>query len=272
MLAYLPSQASFRANSKSHTKPFWDDSFGSEWTGEWTDWLGWFLSEKSHHFVKRLWLSQSWPSPRHFTASLPRLICELAGLVLFVAPDLLAFAWQQFPCHFTASLPRLICELAGLALFVTPDLWAFSHHSFFVTPLLHCWDSFVMVEVIVPTCNTTWPKKCLPDKAAIAMINKNQPTTCAHHIEIQHFAIQKWRAKKEIVMRHIPVIINLSDDLTKALGWILYSRHARRGVGLYRIGSPQDSELHVCPSMLELELSWVGECIKTIPWPCSGHG
>ena len=30
------------------------------------------------------------------------------------------------------------------------------------------------------------------NEAVIAMINKNRPTTCAHHIEIQHFTIQEW--------------------------------------------------------------------------------
>ena len=70
-----------------------------------------------------------------------------------------------------------------------------------------------------------------------ADIAKNRPTTRARHIEIQHFAIQEWRAKKELVMRHIAGIMNPSDDLTKALGWVLHSWHARRGMGHYQIGS-----------------------------------
>ena len=32
-------------------------------------------------------------------------------------------------------------------------------------------------------------------------------------------------------MRHIPGIISIPDGLTKALGWILHSRHARRMMG-----------------------------------------
>ena len=43
------------------------------------------------------------------------------------------------------------------------------------------------------------------------------------HIEIQHFAIQEWQAKKELVMQLIVGIINPSEDLTKALGWVLRS-------------------------------------------------
>ena len=38
-------------------------------------------------------------------------------------------------------------------------------------------------------------------------------------------------------MEHLPGIINPSDGLTKALGWVLLSRHARRGMGHYRFGS-----------------------------------
>jgi len=35
----------------------------------------------------------------------------------------------------------------------------------------------------------------------------------------------------DIVMRHIPGIINPADDLTKPLGWVLHARHARRIMG-----------------------------------------
>ena len=89
------------------------------------------------------------------------------------------------------------------------------------------------------------------NEAAIAMINTNQSTMCACHIEIQYFAFQEWRAKKELIMWHIPRIINPSDDMTKALGWVLHSQHPYHGIGHYWIGSPRDSELPVCPPMLE---------------------
>ena len=52
-------------------------------------------------------------------------------------------------------------------------------------------------------------------------------------------------------MRHIPGIINPSDDLTKAFGWVLHALHARRSTGHYRIGSPEDSVSPVYPPMLE---------------------
>ena len=69
--------------------------------------------------------------------------------------------------------------------------------------------------------------------SAIKMINARVPTERSRHVDIQHFAIQDWHDAGDIVMRHIPGIINPSDDLTKPLGWILHSRHARRIMGHY---------------------------------------
>jgi hypothetical protein len=71
--------------------------------------------------------------------------------------------------------------------------------------------------------------------AAIAMINENKPTPRSRHIDIQHFAIQEWRARKLIGLFHIPGIVNPADQATKALGWTLHSRHARRAMGHYRL-------------------------------------
>ena len=73
------------------------------------------------------------------------------------------------------------------------------------------------------------------------MINEDRPTPRARHIEIQHFAIQEWRKQGDVIMEHLSGILNSSDDLTKALGWVLHSRHARRSMGHYRIGSPSSS-------------------------------
>ena len=67
--------------------------------------------------------------------------------------------------------------------------------------------------------------------SAINMINSRIPTEHSQHIEIQHFAIQDWAEANEIMMQHIPGIISVPDGLTKALGWILHSRHARRMMG-----------------------------------------
>jgi hypothetical protein len=74
----------------------------------------------------------------------------------------------------------------------------------------------------------------MDNEAAIAMINERRPTPRSRHIDIQHFAIQEWRAAGDIEMHHIPGIINPVDQGTKPLGWTLHSRHARRSMGHHR--------------------------------------
>ncbi len=86
------------------------------------------------------------------------------------------------------------------------------------------------------------PTRLLIDNvAALHMINEDRPTPRARHIEIQHFAIQEWRKQGDLVMEHLSGVLNPSDDLTKPLGWVLHSRHARRSMGHYRIGSPSST-------------------------------
>ena len=69
--------------------------------------------------------------------------------------------------------------------------------------------------------------------SAIAMINERKPTSNSQHIDIQYFAIQEWRRRGIIVMHHLPGVINVADQATKALGWTLHSRHARQSMGHY---------------------------------------
>lgn len=72
---------------------------------------------------------------------------------------------------------------------------------------------------------------CADNQAAIAVVNERKPTPRSRHIDIQHFAIQEWQAAGDIVMHHIPGVINPSDQAAKALGWALHSRHIRRSMG-----------------------------------------
>jgi hypothetical protein len=67
--------------------------------------------------------------------------------------------------------------------------------------------------------------------AAGAMINENKPTPRSRHIDIQHFAIQEWRERKEIIVSHLAGLLNPADQGTKALGSQLHHRHARRAMG-----------------------------------------
>lgn len=71
------------------------------------------------------------------------------------------------------------------------------------------------------------------NQAAIEMINHEKPTARSRHVDIQHFAIQEWRRRGIIDMKYISTHLNLSDAATKALSWILLSRHTRRAMGHY---------------------------------------
>jgi hypothetical protein len=63
------------------------------------------------------------------------------------------------------------------------------------------------------------------NQAAILKINASQPTPRSRHIDIQHFAIQEWKANGDIILCHIPGIINPANALTKALGTTLHFCH-----------------------------------------------
>jgi len=69
------------------------------------------------------------------------------------------------------------------------------------------------------------------NQAAVAMINDRRPTVRARHIDIQHFAIQEWRARGDLVVSFLPGILNTTDQATKALAFQLHGRHARRAMG-----------------------------------------
>ena len=58
-------------------------------------------------------------------------------------------------------------------------------------------------------------------------------TEHSRHIDITYFAIQDWKEAQDVKLVHCPGILNPADDLTKPLGWVLHSRHARRIMGHY---------------------------------------
>ena len=70
---------------------------------------------------------------------------------------------------------------------------------------------------------------------ALRMINDNSsPTERTRHIDYRFFQIQDWRIDGDIIMLHIPGILNISDAETKPLGFVLHSRqHCRRMMGHY---------------------------------------
>jgi len=63
------------------------------------------------------------------------------------------------------------------------------------------------------------------------MTNADRPTERSRHIDIQYFAIQDWKKAGHIILLKIPGVINPSNALTKAVGWILHLRHVRHMMG-----------------------------------------
>ena len=74
----------------------------------------------------------------------------------------------------------------------------------------------------------------IDNMSALKIINENtSPTDRTRHIDIRYFAIQDWQEDGDIIMKHIPGIINPSDDFTKPVGYILHARHCRHIMGHY---------------------------------------
>ena len=70
--------------------------------------------------------------------------------------------------------------------------------------------------------------------SALKIINDNcSPTERTRHMDLRFFSIQDWREASASIMKHIPGILNPSDDMTKPLGWVLHARHCRRIMGHY---------------------------------------
>ena len=74
------------------------------------------------------------------------------------------------------------------------------------------------------------------NQASIAIVQQDRPTERTRHVDIAWFAIQEWRKNRDVILQYIKTDINVSDAGTKALGWILHSRHVRRAMG--HCGSP----------------------------------
>jgi len=72
--------------------------------------------------------------------------------------------------------------------------------------------------------------------SAIKIVNHSQPTDRSRHVEIRYFALQHWQLMKDIILIHLPGVMNPVDMLTKALGWVLDHRHAPYLMGHY--GNP----------------------------------
>ena len=67
--------------------------------------------------------------------------------------------------------------------------------------------------------------------ADIAMANSQRPTCRTRHMEIRHFALIDWVETDQIILSHISTHDNPADELTKALGPQLFSRHCATLLG-----------------------------------------
>ena len=62
--------------------------------------------------------------------------------------------------------------------------------------------------------------------STIKLVKHDCPTGQSHHINIRYFRLQQWQRLGDIVLKFLPGKVNPADCLTKALGWILFLRHA----------------------------------------------
>ena len=75
----------------------------------------------------------------------------------------------------------------------------------------------------------------IDNMSALKMINENTaPTERCRHVELRYWMLQDWvRIDKVMLMKHLPGVLNISDDQTKPLGYVLHARHCRRAMGHY---------------------------------------
>jgi hypothetical protein len=72
---------------------------------------------------------------------------------------------------------------------------------------------------------------------SILMANNTCPTECTRHLDICWFTIQEWiHVDCDIILVHIPGILNPSDAQTKALLYCLHHCHMSHAMGA--LGSP----------------------------------
>ena len=69
---------------------------------------------------------------------------------------------------------------------------------------------------------------------ALKLINDNtSPTDRTSHIYICHFSIQDWHLEGYIILVHIRDILNLSDDETNSLGYVLHNKYCCKMIRHY---------------------------------------
>ena len=67
----------------------------------------------------------------------------------------------------------------------------------------------------------------------IIINNNTSPTERTQHLDIRYYAIQDWCEAADLILEHIPGILNPCDDMTKPLGYVLHAKHCRHIMGHY---------------------------------------
>ena len=71
----------------------------------------------------------------------------------------------------------------------------------------------------------------------IGVVNSSISTERTHHMDVMFFVVHELKDAGDIIMCHIPSIINPADDITKPLVWILHFSHARYMIQYYNISN-----------------------------------
>ena len=70
--------------------------------------------------------------------------------------------------------------------------------------------------------------------SALKIVNDNTlPTKQAYHIDIHYYIIKDWREDGDIIMKHIPGIVNLFDYSKETPGYVLHANPCCHIMGYY---------------------------------------
>ena len=68
--------------------------------------------------------------------------------------------------------------------------------------------------------------------SALKRINDNTlPIEGTRHMDLRFFGLQDWREEGDISLIHIKGSMNLADDETNSLRWVLHPRHCHQPMG-----------------------------------------
>ena len=75
--------------------------------------------------------------------------------------------------------------------------------------------------------NLSTPTRIYEDNTVTIVVSNNERTTKGlRHVDLRHFAILDWVKNGDMTLKSMSTSENLSDELTKPVGNILYSSHS----------------------------------------------